>query len=786
MAFQQLYYTSCEHGLGGYAGYQFNAITPGVPTAVLREVEERTIYEPPRWRMTDPGTDEPDAYPIAFSYGVSETTGTTITSQAVFSGVDYSGRPGNYFVHALVSSAPEQDFGVLLPVELWGAAIWQRAPIDGTELPELPGPLPRGVIDRPGVQAFLDARGGQDVLPELLTAIGRAMAGEQPVLVASKDASENAWWIAAASYLMGEHVARRMTFTTYSHRPGYSAYHLVGILAEMLPPDASSSFQLFDFTAGRGLGHEPHPLAAILASTGVMAAPGLWQQATVFASGTEENLDDWLAPVAVAAGLLGRQLSAGEMDTVARWLPAADGWLAPQIAEIALGVVLTQANETLSDDQLTDLLSLARRLSAAALAEHLERVLASRAIIHITHGEQAQPLSLTSPARAAAQDQVLQALDMSPPAVARALLDWAQASGVRLPDTELERYGRTRLDPGTPGQELVPILRSYPAVLRGLLERLASEPPEVTKSLLGGPVGAQLTRDDLAGHPELTELWLLQSALSGSIPTLRAFDEIVDVRAGADRSPRVDGTLLRLLWPGGCPAEQITELLGILTDSPGPDIADWFAAEVRAICTHGTTVDDWVTLAEALNEHPILAMLPEDEARSVHCAMRVVPLLRRAYLAGPPGDGAVFARLFAEYAEADGNTQRLLERDLPALMAQASPLASALRGCPEGVAAAFCRKLTERLAPLRPDVALAARVFAVLTQADALARPSLTQSLAEAFEQVRAWRRRDLDALAHILEEDGETARSFQTWRDARTGGLVRRLFRGSHGSPGP
>ena len=29
MAFQQLYYTSCEHGLSGYAGYQFNAITPG-------------------------------------------------------------------------------------------------------------------------------------------------------------------------------------------------------------------------------------------------------------------------------------------------------------------------------------------------------------------------------------------------------------------------------------------------------------------------------------------------------------------------------------------------------------------------------------------------------------------------------------------------------------------------------------------------------------------------------------------------------------------------------------
>jgi GTPase-associated protein 1, N-terminal domain type 2/GTPase-associated protein 1, C-terminal domain/GTPase-associated protein 1, middle domain len=786
MAFQQLYYTSCEHGLSGYPGYQFNAITPGVPAAVLREVEERTLYEPPRWRKTNPGADEPEAYPIAFSYGVSETTGMTVTAHVVFSGADYSGRPGNYFVHALVSGAPQHDFGALLPVELWGAPLWQRAPVDGTELPELPGPLPRGVIDRPGVQAFLDARGGQEVLAELLTAIGRAMAGAQPVLVASQDASENAWWIAAVCYLMGEHVTRRMTFTTYSHRPGYAAYHLVGILADMIPPDARGSFQLFDFTAGRRPGHEPHPLAAMLASTGVLAAPELWQQATVFASGTEENLDDWLAPVAVAAGLLGRKLTAGEMDTVAGWLPAAAGWLPPQIAEIALGVALTQADGALPDDRLAGLLSLARRLPAAAHTEQLERVLAGRAIGRIIQGDQTQPVQLGGAAAAAAEGQVIQALGSSPPAVARALLDWALASGVGLPDTELERYGRTRLDPGTAGQELVPILRGYPAILRGLLGRLAGEPPEVTKALLGGPAGAQLTRDDLAAHPDLTELWLLQSALNGSIPKLRAFDEIVDVRAGAGRSPRADGTLLRLLWPGGCPPGQITELLGILTDPPGPDIVDWFAGEVSAICTRGTNVDDWVTLAEALNEHPVLALLPEAETRSVHCAIRVVPLLRRAYLAGPPGDVNVFAQLFAEYAEADGNTRRLLERDVPALLAQASSLGSALPGCPEGVAVAFGQKVTDRLAPLHPDVALAARVFAALIRPDVRAQPRLTQSLAAAFDQVRRWRRQDLGALAGILDRDAETAQSFQTWRDTHTGGRRRRLFRGGPGFLSP
>ncbi|HSR22603.1 MAG TPA: hypothetical protein VLW53_03565, partial [Candidatus Eisenbacteria bacterium] len=107
MAFQQLYYTSCENGLGGYGGYQFNAITPGVPAAVMREVEDRTVYEPPGWLLADPCPDEPEAYPVAFSHGTSEATGVAITAQVVFTGTDYSGRPGNYFAHVLVTGTPE-------------------------------------------------------------------------------------------------------------------------------------------------------------------------------------------------------------------------------------------------------------------------------------------------------------------------------------------------------------------------------------------------------------------------------------------------------------------------------------------------------------------------------------------------------------------------------------------------------------------------------------------------------------------------------------------------------
>ncbi|MFY9931577.1 MAG: hypothetical protein WAK82_26600, partial [Streptosporangiaceae bacterium] len=542
MAFQQLYYTSCEHGLAGYGGYQFNAVTPGTSPAIMREVEERTVYEPPHWLQAEAGLDEPEAYPVAFSYGLAH--GMAIATQAVFTGADYSGRPGNYFVHALATGAPAEDFGPVLPAELWGAPLWRRQPVAGTELPELPGPPPRGNIDRSGVQAFLDARGAQQMLPELLTAAGHALSGGQPVVLVSDDASENAWWIAAVCYLLGEPMARRLTFTTYSHRPGYARYHLTGVLPDTLLPDAEASLAMFDFAAGRTPGGAVHPLAALVASTGVMACAGLWQQAAAFAAGGETSLDDWLGPVAVAAGLLGRTLSPAETGAAARWLPGAADRMSPELADVALGIAAAQpetpdgqlrdaqmTGEELAGEELAGLLELARRLPAPAQAEQLEQ--------------------------------------------------------------RLVRYGRERLELSTGEHDLTRLVGAHPMILEGLLERLAGEPPEVRRTVLAGPVGDRLRREDLARYPELTELWLVQTVSRRAIKPLRAFDEIVDIRTAARRSPVIDAALLRLLWPKGCPPGQLTELLGALTDPFAPDVTTWLAAEIAGTAGHGTAAPGW-------------------------------------------------------------------------------------------------------------------------------------------------------------------------------------------------
>ena len=777
MAFQQLYYTSCRSGLAGYGGYQFNAVTPGVSPVVMREVEDRTVYEPPRRLLADPAPDEPEAYPVAFSHGTSETTGAALTTHVVFTGADYSGRPGNYFVHALVTATPGPDFGPVLPVELWGASLWHTSPVDSTELPELAGPLPRGMVDPPAVQAFLDARGAEGVLPELLTAAGQAMAGGQPVLVASQDVTENIWWIAAVCYLLGEHLGRRLSFTTYSHRPGYSQYNLIGVPSDGLPPDADTSFQLFDLSTGRTPGQPIHPLAAILAGAGVLAAPGLWQQATVFASGTEAGLDDWFVPVAVAAALLGRRLPPGELDTVTRWLPGTASWLPDQATDVALGVVLAQEDRSLADDRLLALLELARHRRAADRADELESLLAERAIAHLARGEPATPVRLTGPAAATARMRATGLLSGTAAGAVLAVLDWAAASGVALPEVELERYGRAGLAPDTPEPLLTLILRRSPHVQRGLVARLTEEPPPVASTLLAGPLGAYLGRDDVADYPELTELWLLQRAAQGSVPPIRAFDDIRDVRTAAGRWPPVDAALLRRLWPTGCPPGQLAELLGIVTSAPEPDVLDWFVREISAAPPREEIKGDWLRVAQALVDHPIQPLLPPGVAHLMWSAAQVMPLIRRARWKVSQGNMDIFGELFAVYRAADEDGRHFLDRDLPALLAGAEPLAEALRGCPDGVAAAFGAELDNRLSPQRADAELAARVFAALNSPGVRRQPVLSEQLSTALDQVRTWRRRDIGAVARVLEPDDDQAQSFQKWREEQRTRLGRRLF---------
>ena len=143
MTFQQLYYTSCEHGVGGHAGFQFNALSQGVGTRVMREVEQLTVYELPSWDSS------PADAPMNLCHVPDAVRGGAITANVVYAGADFSGRAGNYFAHALVTEDPDRDFGGLLPVELWESPVWSRTAVGSTILPAIEGAPPRGSLDRP-------------------------------------------------------------------------------------------------------------------------------------------------------------------------------------------------------------------------------------------------------------------------------------------------------------------------------------------------------------------------------------------------------------------------------------------------------------------------------------------------------------------------------------------------------------------------------------------------------------------------------------------------------------
>ena len=700
MAFRQLHYTSCQDGPAGYSGFQFSATTPGTARAVLREVEELTVYQPPARLLARPALDEPDAYPVMFSHAASPSTGAAITAQVVFAGTDYSGRPGNYFAHALVTATPEADFGPVLPAELWGRTCGSASRAAALTLPELPGPPQPGRIDPAGAQAFLDAHGLASLLAELLTAVSQAMAGAPPVLLACRDTTECAWCIAALCYLLGERLGRQLTFTTYCHRPESARFQVIGILPDVVPPDAGLSFQFFDLTSGLTPGSEVHPLASLLADTGVLGAAALWRQALTLASGAEKDLDDWRPVVTASAGLLGRPLPGrtNRRGAVGRRQPAARRGRrsGPRSAAGPAGRT--------ADHRPSDPAARPGHPGRGGRPGGPHRGPADRGRCQ---PDQRRPASRAGPATErgieAARDRAAGLLDDATARTALAVLDWANAWHLGLSAARLEQYGQSCRIGEPPTPELAQLLRRSGAVRHGLLTQLEVAAPELAEAVLGGPLGTGIRREELAAFPTLAELWLLRAAGQGRVAPLRALDQSPTGGLPPGTHPG-NQALLRRLWPNGCPPVS-SGLLDLIIDGPPDDVVGWLRAETGALAEYGEPDDDWYRLAEGVASHPVQDVLAAEDLQIMLTAAQAWPLVSRGPGQRIQGDADVFAELFALYqAATDSRMRQVLEGGLPALLAVAQPLA-ALRGCPDAVALALGGELAPgwpRRGPMLP------------------------------------------------------------------------------------
>ncbi|WP_063726900.1 GTPase-associated protein 1-related protein [Streptomyces sp. RTd22] len=310
----QLHYTSAPPGRDG-SGFRFTAVTPGVPSSLLREAEQLIGYEPPRDAPPRPTDSELAAFPEAFSYS-ELSDGSRLLSRTVYTGADYSGRWGNFHAHAVHLPAGASLPGDALPITAWGAPQWATGTPDGGA-PEPLSELPvSGRLDRDGLIAFAASRA-----PWLagffadLRRLSQDDSAPQIILV-ERDSADVARWIALASTVLPREDAQRLTFTTYTRRPELARQHIIGVLPadKRGPAGYDHRYRMYDCA-----GEEPRePVtdtwAQAAADIWQGRAPELFKEAAALPGG--QFAPGPLAAVALCAGI---ELGAAGRTEAAAW-----------------------------------------------------------------------------------------------------------------------------------------------------------------------------------------------------------------------------------------------------------------------------------------------------------------------------------------------------------------------------------------------------------------------------------------------------------------------------------
>ncbi len=829
MGFRQLYYTSCEHGLSPYPGYQFNAATPGVSPQVMAEVERLTAYDPPRSLSYNADEDEIRRCPVNLCYLPSETT---VVANVAFKGNDYSRRFGNYFAHALVTNRPGRDLADVVPIELWRAPFWVDTPVDHTELGELDEPPTTGKLDRGEVAAFLDEHPGRrQHLAALLDAVAKTVIEqERKVVIIEQDSDSVAQWIAAASFLLPSDLVRRMSFATYQHQPRFSPLHVVGTVPDTDVDRGEDAFErnyLFDFVAGRVSEFAVHPLAELLAAVGVQAAPGAWQRAAELADGSEAGFDDWYPVFGAAsvtiwgasqpAGASRGSGVAGSAATRASEPAAVTEWLAKHaqrlgegtVSEIG-GLVLTLLASGDADERpLVALAAAARDSGAAGLAESVERASVDTMILRTRRGGARDgsagrgrgatvPIG-TSGGRAYAirtLDRELREL----PAGADPfdLLDWARRAHVDVDSHVLRDVGVTTLGAAAlaqPSDDRVrQVLRAMPALRDGVVDHLAevahSKPNQVIDALTAG-LGELLEPIPTEGEPVLEEVVAIAEVRRGRTLPTQALAVIAESRLhDRDGAQALDGGLLEALWPGGSwDHGEALIVLDVLDHSQAATrpVTEWLATAILASPGNDrAAAESYGKLCAAVREHPAFDHLSRTARDKAEGQLAVASLV----------DTAVRARSDRSFIEALGNLKKrsgaagserratvekkLLDHasDLPA-----ERMARVLATFP-AVRAAYLEDASLYLVPERRDAKVAARLLAMLPTLERIqgqeARRAHNDVVDTALPMLAKWRRGDLRNVQDVLHRQrrDDVADWFGVWRRDNTGSFLLRTLR--------
>ena len=804
MSFLQLYYTSCERGLSGYAGYQFNAITQGTPADTRDLVESLTGYEAPQSFVYTADRAALAGCPVNLCYVPGSTT---ILANVQYVGQDPSKRRfGNYFAHALATTQADADLADVLPIELWRAPFWVADQAQTQDLPPFDGPLAVGELSRSETSRFITVHRHRDRLPALLSAVGRSFDGtDRPVLVVEDSADDVARWFAAISYLLPERFVRQLSFATYLSRPSRSRLHLRGTVTETdfdLGAEATEQFALFDFSGDRFPNLPPHPLATLSTRVDIPVSGALWTWAAALASGAERSFDDWY-PVTAAAAALGQiELNAEDVAAAASWLDRAGHIPASRESEIAWALHDCQA---VTRGPLVLVRNVAKHSGDELLYEQSQYELFEGDMLARMAGqpEAAAPAPIAETAirdKVSARCQEALQHGDSVPHVLR-LLDWAVESRLTLDPEVVTRSTREFIAPWLLAEILdrplppdlreraLRIARAWPRFRAGVVGCLVDQGSPYQSAIvaaMSGLMGELVIESDLANHRELGELYLICTARRKRDRGVGVLVKIA--RRRGDRP--VDEELLQRIWPsGGWSRSEAVELLEKLGDKQkyGDGVLAWFYRATETDLRTPADLKIHMALCARLLTPPVVKALSAEQKKRLRDTISIDRLTREAE------DISQLLPVIKAYSPVQSPvlSQVILGRLVVALMrVQAGPaeLTQALLALDAATFGAYLAQVEKKLNQWATDADRHLAALWLLGYA-ATENPQSHQADALIDWAIKHWRPKELDKLAQLIATadsgaagDSDAAADFRTVVKEVRSGLSRRVIKSAAG----
>ncbi|CAD5989017.1 conserved protein of unknown function [Streptomyces sp. KY75] len=361
------------------AAGRFIAVGPGVSAALLAELEPLIGYALPDGASHRPADAELRSLPQAFTYAVLSDGSRVVGRTAPARGDGTA--PVRFHTHAVHLPPGVPLPGDRLPVEAWRSPHWVSAtPVGGGALSDPLGLLPPGPAPvREGLDDFAVSRGPwlAAVLADLRRASEEEAPAGGPVVLVERQSADVARWLGLAAVTLPRGSVERLTFTTYTRRPGSSALRVVGappedaaaareaglrvhVCADRPPVDGTADAwartaarvwrsrapELFE--EARGLPGDPFaagPLAVIALCSGVALGPEERAAAAGWAAERPYALDakrtGQLVEALTSPGIDDR--TGSEFDAVGRLFGALDGRCPASVTAPLAAMLVTEA-----------------------------------------------------------------------------------------------------------------------------------------------------------------------------------------------------------------------------------------------------------------------------------------------------------------------------------------------------------------------------------------------------------------------------------------------------------